>query len=359
MKNNADEKIIIALVAPSTRQLGGQSIQAQSLVNAFASDREIEFDFIPNNPAAFGHNVKYFRTVSTSLKFWSSLLRRIKQADLVHVFSSGTTSYLISTLPPLVAAKMFGVKIILHYHTGEAEEHLRDWKLTAAPTMRKFDEIIVPSQFLVNVFGEFGLPARAIYNFVETEKFKFRPRENLRPIFLSNRNFEAHYQVSDILQAFRLIQEKYAEASLIVAGCGSEETKLKNLTGELKLENVEFVGRVEPNEMPKLYDRADIYLNASVVDNMPLSIIEAYSCGLPVVTTDAGGISFILENEKTGLMVAKSDYRELANAAIRLLENQDLAQTITNNALEYCQNFTREKVRAEWRNLYVNLLEQV
>lgn len=358
MKNSSQRKIKIALIAPSTRQLGGQSIQAQRLVDAFGGDAEIELDFIPNNPSAFGQNVKILRTLSVSLKFWLSLLTRIKRADLVHVFSSGTTSYIISTLPPLAAAKMFGKKIILHYHTGEAEEHLRDWKRSALPTMRKFDEIIVPSQFLVDVFEKFGLRARAIYNFVEAEKFKFRRRDTLHPVFLSNRNFEAHYQVSDVLRAFRIIQEKYAEASLIVAGSGSEEAKLKNLTPELKLKNVHFIGRVSPEEMPDVYSRADIYLNSSVVDNMPLSIIEAYACGLPVVTTDAGGISYILENEKTGLIVEKGDYRELASAAIRLLENQKLAQTIAENALEYCQNFTPEKVRAEWRVFYVNLFER-
>ena len=68
--------------------------------------------------------------------------------------------------------------------------------------MRMFDRIVVPSRFLVDVFAKFDLQARAIFNFVETEKFKFRDRRPLKPVFLSNRNFEAHYQVGDILRAF-------------------------------------------------------------------------------------------------------------------------------------------------------------
>jgi glycosyltransferase involved in cell wall biosynthesis len=355
MKDKSEKKTKVALVAPSLAQIGGQSIQANRLLEAFAGDEKIELIFIPNNPATFGQNVKFLRTITISLKFWSALLKQIRDVNLVHIFSSGTTSYIISTIPALFAARLYGKKTVLHYHTGEAEMHLKNWRLTAAPTMKMFDEIVVPSQFLVNVFGKFGLKATIISNFVETEKFDFRQRKPLRPVFLANRNFEAHYQVGDVLRAFSLIQEKHSEARLIVAGYGSEEAKIKKIAIDLRLENVEFAGRVAPEEMPEFYEKADIYLNSSIVDNMPLSIIEAFSCGLPVVTTDAGGIPFILEHEKTGLMVKTGDYKALAAAAMRLLEDESLASAIINNAREYCRKFTPEKVRAEWRNLYEKL----
>ncbi len=356
MENKSGIKIKVVLVAPSMRQIGGQSIQAKRLLEGFAGDEKIQLDFIPNNPESFAQKIKFLRTVFTSVKFWASLLTKIGKADVVHVFSSGTTSYIISTLPPLIAAKLYGKKTILHYHTGEAEQHLKDWR-RSAQTMRKFDEIIVPSQFLVDVFAKFGFRAEAIFNFVETEKFKFRQRKPLRPVFLSNRNFEAHYQVADVLRAFPLIKEKFSEAQLIVTGSGSEEFELKKLAVELKLKNVEFAGRVAPEKMPEFYEKADIYLNASVVDNMPLSIIEAYSVGLPVISTNAGGIPYILENETTGLLVETKDYKSLAQSAIRLLEDQNLAQKIIENARSYGENFTWQKVRAKWVDVYAKLAE--
>lgn len=355
MNINNGKKIKVALVAPSLRQIGGQSVQAARLIEAFADDEKIEFDFIPNNPAALGQNVKFLRTITTSLAFSASLLKRIRRADLVHIFSSGTSGYIISTLPALLAAKLYGRKTILHYHTGEAETHLKNWRRSGAPTMKQFDRIVVPSQFLADVFARFGFDATIIYNFVEAEKFRFRERKPLRPIFLSNRNFEAHYQVGDVLRAFSIIQKKIVEARLIVAGYGSEETRLKKLAADLNLKNIEFVGRVAPEKMPELYDEADIYLNSSVVDNMPLSIVEAYACGLSVVSSDAGGIPYILENGRTGLTVKAGDYKALANAAIHLLENQTLASEIAENAREYCRKFTPEKVRVEWLELYENL----
>ena len=351
-----ERKIKIALVAPSMQNVGGQSIQARRLLDAFASGEDLQIEFVPNNPQTSFQNYRFLRTIFTSIKFWLSLFRTIPKTSVVHIFSSGTTSYLISTLPPLFIAVIFVKKTVLHYHTGEAEEHLKNWKLTAKPTMKLFDEIIVPSQFLVGVFAKFNLPARAIYNFVESEKFVYRERNPLRPIFLSNRNFEAHYQVSDVLRAFRLIQNVFPEARLLVAGYGSDEMKLKTLAAELDLKNTEFLGRVENAEMPKIYDRADIYLNSSIVDNMPLSFIEAFSCGLPVISTDAGGIPYLCEHNETALLVEKNDYEALARETIRLLGDERLAKKIVAKARQECVKYNWTNVQDKWLNTYRNLI---
>lgn len=348
-------KIKVLLVAPSMKIVGGQSIQAKRLLDAFAGDEKIQFEFVPNNPETIFQNVKFLRTIFASIKFWCLLFGKIPRADIVQIFSSGTTSYIISTLPPLLVAKIFGKKTILNYHNGAAEEHLKNWKRTAKPTMKRFEEIIVPSQFLVDVFARFDLKAKAIFNFVEGEKFAFRERKPLKPVFLSNRNFEAHYRVEDVLRAFRLIQNQFPDAKLLIAGYGREENNLKNLAAELKLENAEFLGRVENSEMPEIYEKADIYLNASIIDNMPLSIIEAFSCGLAVVSTDAGGIPYICENGATALLVAQKDYESLAREAVSLLENDELAQKIIGNARRECVKYSLENVRGEWVKLYQNL----
>ncbi len=221
--------------------------------------------------------------------------------------------------------------------------------------MRAFDRIVVPSQFLVDVFARFDLRAEAISNFVETEKFKFRERPALHPVFLSNRNFEAHYRVGDALRAFAIIQEKIPDARLLIVGAGSEEARLKKLAQELRLENAEFAGRVEQEEMPAFYDRADVYLNSSIVDNMPLSIIEAFACGLPVVTSDAGGIPYLVEHEENGLLAPANDYRSLAREAVRLFETEGLAQKIIAKARAECVKYSWSQIREQWLAAYEEL----
>jgi glycosyltransferase involved in cell wall biosynthesis len=110
--------------------------------------------------------------------------------------------------------------------------------------------------------------------------------------------------------------------------------------------------------MHELCERADIYLNSSNIDNMPGSIIEAYAAGLPVVTTDAGGIPYILTDGETGLMVKRGDHESLAAAAIRLLEDNDLADKLAANALAACRVYSWAAVRDEWLKLYFELAHE-
>lgn len=352
MTEKSAKKVKVLIVATSPRVIGGQSIQAKRLIDAFAGDAEIEMRFLPNNPETLFQRVKYLRTIFASLKFWWSLVLNVYRFDVVQVFSSATTGYIIATLPPLVVSKLFRRKVVLNYHSGELAHHIENWRRTALPTMRKFDRIVVPSQFLVDVFAKHGIAASAIFNFVDAGAFRFRERERFRPVFLSNRNFEAHYNVADVLRAFQIIQKRFAEAALFVAGFGTEEARLKRLAADLKLENVEFVGKITNEEMARLYDKTDIYLNSSLVDNMPLSIIEAFACGLPVVSYATGGIPYLVETQETGLLVAPKDFEALANKAISLLENPAAAKKIVAKARAEVVKYSWENVRRQWSELY-------
>jgi glycosyltransferase involved in cell wall biosynthesis len=352
MENKFVKKKKIAIIAPSMRHLGGQSIQANRLIEAFKDDEEIELIFIPNDPETVFQNVKFLRTIFTSLKFWKLLFKNLRKADAVHIFSAAVSGYVIATLPPFFIAKLFGKKTILNYHSGELKHHIKTWKLTAKPTMKRFDKIVVPSLFLIDVFAEFELEAEAISNFIDTEKFVSRPRNPLRPVFLSNRNFEVHYNVGDVLRAFNLIQKQIPEARLIIAGSGSEESALKKLAEDLNLANVEFTGKIPNSEMPEIYDRADIYLNTSIVDNMPLSFIEAFACGLPIISYATGGISYLVEDEKTGILVAPQDFPAVADKAVWLLKNNDEAQKIIENAREEVGKYESATVREHWRRFF-------
>ncbi|HEY0385883.1 MAG TPA: glycosyltransferase family 4 protein, partial [Pyrinomonadaceae bacterium] len=127
---------------------------------------------------------------------------------------------------------------------------------------------------------------------------------------------------------------------------------------DLKLCNVSFTGRIRPEEMPALCDCADIYLNASNVDNMPLSILEAFAAGLPVVTSNAGGIPYVVQHEKTGLLVEMDDHQGMAAAAIRLLEDEELAARLTRNARAECGRYKWDVMRESWLEFYREVAER-
>lgn len=358
-KEMSKNKLIkVLLVAPTLDStLGGQAVQASRLLEKLNEEPNLRVDIQSIGPKFFPklQQIKFLRTILTLLKFWFDIFVKIPKYDVVHIFSAAHFSFLLTPTASVLVAKIFGKKTILNYRSGQIKRHFANWHKTLKPTLRLFDKIIVPSGYLVKMFAEHGFEARAIYNFVDAERFNFRERTRLRPVFLSNRLLEELYNIPCILRAFAIIQKKYTDAKLIVASFGDQRESLERLARELELENVEFIGKVEPEKMPALYDSIDIYLNSPNTDNMPGSIIECYAAGVPVVTTNAGGIPYILEHEKTGLMVEVNDHEALAREAMRLLEDQKFADKIIADARLYGRKFTWEAVRHEWTSVYGEL----
>ena len=354
-----EKPIRILIVAPSLRILGGLALQAKYLLEHMRREPLFQVTFVPHNPRLPGplrllQKIKLLRTILTSFAYCTNLMVRVPRHDIIHVFSASYYSFLLAFVPALLMGRFFGRKVILNYHSGKAEGHLRYWTRTAVPIIRLADELIVPSPYLVDVFSRFGLRAYAISNVLD-ERFKFRERQTLRPIFLSNRNLFPLYNVACILRAFAGIQQKFPDAKLTIAGHGSQRAELESLARELKLRNVKFSGRVAPEKMWQLYDEADIFLNSSNIDNMPGSILESFACGTPVVSTNAGGIRWIVSHGKTGLLVPKNDYEAMASLAIRLLETPELAQYLARNAYQECPAYKWEAVREKWLTAYQRL----
>ena len=280
-----------------------------------------------------------------------TLLAPVWRYDLIHVFSASYLSFVLAPAPAILIARLLGKKVLLNCRSGECEDHLRRWR-TALPMIRLTHLVVVPSGYLVDVFSQFGIRAAAIANIVDLSRFVFRERHPLRPILLSNRNLEGLYDVEAILRAFALIQLRVPDARLIVAGDGSRRDSLRKLAVDLDLRNVEFTGACPPERMPELYQQADIFVNASNVDNMPVSILEAFASGLAVVTTDAGGIPYIVTNERNGLTVSVGDWTRLARKVLALLEHQELAQRVISTAREDSEKYQWEAVRGEWLRAY-------
>lgn len=350
--------IKILIIAPTLDIfLGGQAVQAARLLEKLNQEPHLEADIQSIGPVFLPklQKIKYLRTVLSSVKYLSDIITKIPRYDVIHICSAAHLSFVLTPTPAVIVAKLFSKKTILNYRSGQIKRHFTNWHRTLKPTLRLFDKIVVPSNYLVDMFAKYGFEAHSIYNFVDIDRFKFRKREKLRPVFFSNRLLEELYNIPCILRAFAIIQAKYADAKLIVAGFGDQRESLESYAKELKLKNVEFVGKVNQEKMAELYGEVDIYLNSPNTDNMPGSIIECYASGVPVVTTDAGGIPYILEHEKTGLMVKLNDHKGLAREAMRLLKDDALAQKIIANGRKAAAKFSWEKVRTEWLTVYENL----
>jgi glycosyltransferase involved in cell wall biosynthesis len=351
----------VLIVAPSLSILGGQAVQARALLDGLATSPSLQVGFLAVNPALPGllgvlQRIKYLRTVVTSIAYVLALLRQVPRYDVVHAFSASYWSFLLAPLPALLVARLLGSKAVLNYHSGEAADHLEHWPVSAWLIRRLPHKLVVPSGYLVEVFGRFGLRAMAICNHVPIERLPYRCRDRLEPKILSNRNLEPMYNVQAVLHAFAIVQAEVPTISLLVAGDGSQRGPLELLAAELGLRNVEFAGRVPNDRVGELYERCDLFVNASLIDNMPLSIIEAFACGLPVVTSDAGGIPQMVKDGITALVVPGSDPSGLAAALLRLLRDPRLAISLATAGRTEAEGlYTWRTVRPQWETLYADL----
>ena len=200
----------VALVGPSLDILGGQAVQVQRLLTRLGSVPSLSVEFLPVNPRLPGplrmlQRVKYLRTVATSVAYAASLLRRVGRYDVVHAFSASYWSFLLAPVPAMLVARMLGRRVVLNYRSGEADDHLGR-SAVARKLVRLADAVVVPSGYLVGVFGKHGLAARSIVNFVEIERiYPMRERRGPRPVFLAEPRSEGDLcNVGCVLAAFHL-----------------------------------------------------------------------------------------------------------------------------------------------------------
>jgi glycosyltransferase involved in cell wall biosynthesis len=346
----------VAIVAPSLRILGGQAIQADRLLRAWAGDAEVDAWLVPHNPIPPGPlrhltKLKYLRTVAVEATYLPLLVRELSRADVVHVFSASYWSFLLAPLPAITVARTLGRPVVLNYHSGEASDHLAR-SLVARRTLDGCDRIVVPSAFLANVFEGFGLKPTIVPNSIDLEQFRFVERQTLRPRILSTRNLGAPYNVACTLRAFRAIQDQRPDATLTIVGSGPDEPALRQLATDLGLTGVRFAGRIGPSTMPVFYADHDIYIQSPDIDNMPLSLLEAFASGLPAVSTDVGGVSTMLAHGTHGLLAPRGDHRQLASHVLQLLDDPTRAGAMARAAREACLAYAWRAIRPAWVNVY-------
>lgn len=353
----------IAIVAASLRILGGQAVQAQRMIDGWQGDPAIHAWLVPINPVPIRPldallSVRYVRTLVTQLLYWPLLVRELRRADVVHVFSASYSSFLLAPLPAIVIARLLGRPVILNYHSGEAPDHLRRSALARRVMGRWVALNVVPSTFLRDVLAAFGIPAQIVTNTVDLRRFLYRPRDPLRPRLLSTRNFEPLYNVAATLRAFAKIQARRPDATLTLVGSGSQEAALRTLAHELGLRNVTFAGRVPPLQIHRYYEDADIYLQTPEIDNMPLSVLEAFASGLPVVATNVGGVPAMLTDGLHGLLAPANDDEAVAARVMTLLESPEYARRLAAAAVETCSSYEWPVAREGWVAAYRSVVRQ-
>ncbi len=308
----------------------------------------------PYRPQLVGR-VPLLRAVFRLLPYLANLWRALGQVEVVHVFANSGWAWHLLAMPALLLARWRGVATIVNYRGGGADRFFATaprhvLRALASATLR-----VTPSAYLLRVFAKHGLAADVIPNVIDLSRFSPRAPQQFGPAphLIVTRNLEPIYDISTALRAFALVQQSFAQARLTVAGVGPERDALINLTQVLGVQDrVAFVGHIPNSEIGRLYDSADLMLNASTVDNMPISILEALASGVPVVSTCAGGIPDMVVHAESALLVPVGDYAAMAVAALHVLQDRQSAAALTSAGLAAVRRYAWEAVMPRWRDAY-------
>lgn len=352
----------VLLVGPLPPPAGGMANQTRQLAELLRGEGaavELVQVNAPYRPA-WAERLKgvraFFRLVPYLLRLW----RGAGRADLMHVMANSGWSWHLFAAPAVWIGWLRGVPVVVNYRGGEAEAFLARSAASVRATLRRAASLVLPSGFLLEVFARYGMRGRIVANIVDLERF--RPREVPRrsvdgPLLIAARNLEAIYGNDTVLRAFALLSESWPGARLSIAGSGPEAAALAALAQELGVaDRVRFTGRLDRDQMAALYRDADLMLNASRVDNMPNALLEALASGLAVVTSDVGGIPFIVRQRQTAMLVPPDDPQAMAKAAHEVLADASLHAALVAAGRDEVQRYRWSSVRAELLAAYVDAI---
>lgn len=350
----------IAIVGPIPPPNGGMAMQTKQLIR-LVSEAGCDVTLIATNsdyrPAVIGR-VPVIRALFRLCCYFFTLMRKVKNFKVVHLMANSGWSFYLFAVPVIYIASWYKVPVVMNYRGGLAAEFFaKDWRWISG-AIERVDKVIVPSEFLRNIFGKYGVSTTVVPNIVDLDIFDFhQPKldeDNLHVVV--TRNLEMIYDNKTAIEGFSLFAQQYPNARLSIAGSGEEESELKDLVASLSLqEKVSFVGRLERNDIAKLYDSADIMLNTSLVDNTPNSIIEALACGLVVVSSDVGGIPFLVSHQQHAYLVPPSSSRCVAKQLIEVMEQRNRARSVALNGHNMVTRFTPGVVIPQLMDLYQEL----
>jgi glycosyltransferase involved in cell wall biosynthesis len=350
----------IALVGPLPPPAGGmanQTRQLAELLRAAQAQVSLVQTNAPYRPAwvaRFGG----VRALCRLLPFLAALWRTVGRSDLVHVMANSGWSWHLFAAPAVWIAHLRRVPVIVNYRGGEAAAFLAGSGRWVRSTMRLSAALVVPSGFLEQVFASHSMSARVVPNIVNLQRFSpaMQPGHASQHLMVA-RNLEPLYDNETALRVLALVREQLPDAHMTIAGTGPDAERLRALVVALGLENVvHFAGRLTPDEMAALYRTADVSLNPSLADNMPNSVLESLASGVPVVSTDVGGVPFLVKHESTALLVPPRDARAMAQAVLRLVDDPALRQRLVITGLQEVRRYTWDQVAPQLADVYQSAL---
>ena len=338
----------VILVGPLPPPSGGMANQTQQLARLLADDGcsvTLVQTNVPYRPRWIGR-VRGMRALVRLIPYLRNLWRAMERADVVHVMANSGMAWHLFAAPAIWIARLRERFVVVNYRGGGAGPFLSRQGIVVRLALLRASLIVVPSRFLQRVFDSHAIETRVVPNIVDTTLFSSNRSDDRGWHAVVARNLEDIYDIPTAIRAFALIHQHQSRARLTIAGSGPARKSLEEIVDELGLSRVvTFTGRLDNERMAAVYRTCDIMLNPSLVDNMPISLLEAMASGVPIVSTNVGGIPDMVDDGKSALLVPAGAVEAMASSAIRVLGDRELAEKLRNAGFEASRRYTWPEVR--------------
>ena len=290
-----------------------------------------------------------FRLMDMKLTLWT--LR--KQIDVVVIDTYSTNNYYYAVIIGRLC-RWFRIPYVPILHGGGLSERLEKSSKLSQSLFGKAFVNVAPSGYLLKVFQEKGFRnVQLIPNAIPLAQYSCKVRNEARLRLLWVRRLQELYNPLMALKVMKLLKNKGYDAELCVVGPDTEglQEELMKFVKENHL-NVQFTGALSKEEWHQLSESYDLFLNTTTIDNTPVSVIEAMALGLGVISTNVGGIPYLIEDGVDGLLVPVNDHESMAEAVVNMVEEIPAFASMTRKGREKVELFDTEVVKHQWEKLF-------
>ena len=287
-----------------------------------------------------------------------TLVKGCRAFDIVLLDTYSGLSFVIADITSFLC-KCLNLRLVMVLHGGNLPEFVQKHPRWARRVLNRAAVLVAPSEFLAKRFETLGYRIPIIPNIIDLDSYPFRERSRISPNLIWMRSFHEIYNPEMAVRVLANLRATHPDATLIMAGTDKGlEDGTRLLVDELGLKgSVRFAGFLDLDKKLKEFAGADIYINTTRIDNMPVSVVEARALGLPVVATDVGGLPYLIEHGTNGFLVPDEDVDAMAACIQMLLDSPELTRKISRNGRTLAERSAWTSVRPMWEKLIGEVIQ--
>ncbi len=288
-----------------------------------------------------------------------TILTRRSEYEIAHVELYSGLAFILAEIA-CFALQAVKKPYLLTLHGGNLPAFARRWPGRVKRLFKDAGAVTAPSAYLQQEMRFYREDIVLIPNPLEIKNYHFSVRSTPSPRLIWLRAFHTIYHPQMAPLVISNLHTFFPEITLTMIGPdkgGEALRETRSVIGKLGLQKkIEIILGVPKSKVPEYLEQADIFINTTNVDNTPVSVLEAMACGLCVVSTNVGGIPYLLDDGQNALLVPLNDSVAMAHAVQHILTEPGLAEHLSSNARKRAEQFAWTVILPKWQALFLRVL---